>query len=119
MPDTPQVIADVILDVEANLRAQGKWVQNQPPAGAMSSQWPFCADTLGLEQWLQWVFLPRLKRILEGQQPLPPESGIYEYAREALPAPDTADKRLLMLLKRFDELIARSQASDSQNRIIH
>lgn len=119
MQDIPRDIADVILDVEANLRACGKWLKNQPTKGALASNCPFCADTLSLEQWLQWIFLPRMKQILESQQPLPANSGIFEYAKEALPASDPAARRLLVLLKRFDDLITRHQALSGLDRVTH
>lgn len=119
MHDIPQRIADVILDVEANLRICGKWQKNQPTMHDLASDSPFCADTLSLEQWLQWVFLPRMKQILECQQPLPAKSGIFEYAKGALPASDPASGRLLVLLKCFDDLIARQQTIMQAERVTH
>jgi uncharacterized protein YqcC (DUF446 family) len=66
---------------------------------------PFCMDTLSFEQWLQWVFLPRMKRILEQRRPLPRKSGILSYAQEYLDKNDPATDTLLCQIRRFDELI--------------
>jgi uncharacterized protein YqcC (DUF446 family) len=106
MNDIPGQIADVLLEIEAELRISGKWQQNQPPMSALASAEPFCVDTLRFEQWLQWVFLPRMRQILEQQQPLPVKSGIYAYAEEALPGDAPSTSRLLALIRRFDDLIA-------------
>jgi uncharacterized protein YqcC (DUF446 family) len=111
MHDIPQRIADVLLEVEAQLRISGKWEQRQPPQSALSSSQPFCIDTLNFEQWLQWIFLPRMKRILEQQQPLPAKSGIYEYARDYFREMHASTRGLLSLMKRFDELIVIQAAA--------
>jgi uncharacterized protein YqcC (DUF446 family) len=105
MHDIPQRIADVILEVEANLRTIGRWEKTSPPVTALASSQPFCIDTLKFEQWLQWIFLPRMKDILEQQQPLPSSSGIYAYAEDYFSKKDPRMSRLLKLIKRFDDLI--------------
>jgi uncharacterized protein YqcC (DUF446 family) len=105
MHDIPHRIADVLLQVEANLRTSGKWELQPPPSRALNSTQPFCIDTLRFEQWLQWIFLPRMKQILEQQQPLPRQSAIYEYAEDQLPRKDPDADNLLTLIKRFDDLI--------------
>jgi len=106
MHDIPNRIADVLLEVEAILRTSGKWDANQPSRKALGSSQPFCLDTLRFEQWLQWIFLPRVKQILEHSKPLPRKSGIFTYAREYLHRNDPPTADLLTLIKRFDDLIA-------------
>ena len=106
MHDIPNRIADVLLEVEATLRTSGKWEKSRPPAAALVSAQPFCLDTLRFEQWLQWIFLPRMKQILEQNMPLPAKSGILVYAQESLPKEDPPTGSLLVLIKRFDDLIA-------------
>ena len=71
MHDIPDRIADILLEVEAALRTGGKWEAAEPSAEALRSATPFCIDTLSFEQWLQWIFLPRMKHILEQSRPLP------------------------------------------------
>ena len=110
MHDIPERIAEVLLEVEANLRTSGKWEQQPPDSRDLSSTQPFCLDTLSFEQWLQWVFLPRMKRIIELQKPLPRRSGIQGCAHEYLRNSDLSTSRLLTLIKRFDDLIAIQSA---------
>ncbi len=111
MHDIPERIADVLLEVEANLRTSGKWEQKQPPESALASAEPFCIDSLKFEQWLQWIFLPRMKQILEEQKPLPAKSGIYMYADVILRRKDVSTNNLLTLIKRFDDLITIQSAA--------
>jgi uncharacterized protein YqcC (DUF446 family) len=105
MHDIPSRIADVLFEIESILRAHGRWDSNQPAVAELSSREPFCLDTLRFEQWLQWIFLPRMKQILEHGKPLPRKSGIHVYAQEYLQKKDPPTTRLLMHIKRFDDLI--------------
>ena len=105
MHDIPNRIADVLLDVEGTLRTHGKWDSNQPAVSALNSAQPFCMDTLGFEQWLQWILLPRMKTILEDRKPLPAKSGILVYAQTYLQKNDPPTSSLLKLIKQFDDLI--------------
>lgn len=106
MHDIPNRIADVLLEVEASLRTCGKWDKSRPAANDLNSTIPFCMDTLKFEQWLQWIFLPRMKDTIEKTKPLPSQSGIFEYAEECLHKDDPATNALLTQLKRFDDLIS-------------
>jgi uncharacterized protein YqcC (DUF446 family) len=111
MHNIPSRIADVLLELEANLRVSGKWQCSHPGQEALASPLPFSYDTLSFEQWLQWVFLPKMKHILEQSRPLPSKSGIYEYAWDVLPRSDQHRKTLLRLIKRFDDLILIQQGA--------
>ncbi len=106
MHDIPNRIADVLLEVEASLRTHGKWDESRPADSDLSSTTPFCLDTLKFEQWLQWIFLPRMKDTLEQTKPLPAQSAIFEYAEECLHKNDPSTNALLKQLKIFDELIS-------------
>jgi len=105
MHDIHQRIVDVLLELEAEMRALDLWEEAKPPARSLASQQPFCVDQLAFEQWLQWIFLPRMKDIIESNRPLPAQSGIYVYAEECLRHHGSRPAHLLVLLKRFDELV--------------
>lgn len=98
-------IAEQLLLIERELRIQGWWDELPPSPEALASQEPFSVDTLAFEQWLQWIFLPRMKTILEQNLPLPNASGILEMA-EMVYAQRPGDGRALQaLLAQFDQLI--------------
>ncbi|MBP5970172.1 MULTISPECIES: YqcC family protein [Pseudomonas] len=104
-------IADQLLLIERELRTQGWWDEVSPSAEALSSVEPFSVDTLDFEQWLQWIFLPRMKMILEQDLPLPNASGIQEMAEMVFAQRNLQgkDRRLQVLLKEFDLLITASR----------
>jgi len=98
-------IADQLLLIERELRSLGWWAEVSPSDDALASQAPFCVDTLAFEQWLQWIFLPRMKIILENDLELPHASGIRAMAEEAYRERLTEAGRLLDALEAFDRLI--------------
>jgi uncharacterized protein YqcC (DUF446 family) len=104
-------IADQLLLIERELRVQGWWDVASPSAEALSSVEPFSVDTLDFEQWLQWIFLPRMKMILEQDLPLPNASGIQEMAEMVFAGRNVQgkDRQLQVLLKQFDQLITASR----------
>lgn len=104
-------IADELLLIERALRQAGEWAQTPPSAEALASVEPFCVDTLGFEQWLQWIFLPRMKVILEQGLALPNASGILAMAEMVYMHRPGEGGELMASLRRFDSLISgRPQA---------
>ncbi|MOA66978.1 hypothetical protein D3C78_1939410 [compost metagenome] len=61
---------------------------------------------MSLEQWLQWIFLPRMKIIIELGQPLPNASGILVMAETVFTDRPEQSRELRRLLAEFDQLIA-------------
>lgn len=101
-------LADHLLMIERELRAQGWWAAEPPSAQALASVEPFCVDSLAFEEWLQWIFLPRMKVIIESGQPLPSVSGIRPMAEMVYAANLGQARGLLALLGEFDTLIGEA-----------
>ncbi len=98
-------IAEQLLLIERELRVQGWWDDVPPSIEALSSVEPFSVDTLDFHQWLQWVFLVRMKLILEQDLSLPHASGIMEMAEMVYADRSLESRGLLQALKKFDQLI--------------
>ncbi|MDX1299239.1 MAG: YqcC family protein [Pseudomonas sp.] len=101
---TPAV-AEQLLLIERELRLQGWWGAQAPDAQALSSELPFCVDTLEFEQWLQWIFLPRMKQLLEAGADLPSVSGIQAMAEQVYDGQPEKATALITRLGEFDQLI--------------
>jgi uncharacterized protein YqcC (DUF446 family) len=98
-------IADVILLVEAELRKQGLWDEAMPSASAMQSSLPFSCDTLTFQQWLQWIFIPRVAYYIERDLAFPFAAQITPYAEEVLKNVTFNANELIRLLEEFDRLV--------------
>ena len=64
-------VADCLLNIEMELRQLGLWESEPPPDEAFQSAQPFCIDTLEFTQWLQFVFVERMKIIIEPSSAVP------------------------------------------------
>lgn len=103
-----QQLTDVINAIEAEMRMLGLWEEQVPSQADMSSRMPFCYDTLRFWQWLQWVFIPRVRLILDEGSDWPATSDIAPLAEtefRRLPQDCTC---LLAMIRVFDQLITRS-----------
>ena len=98
-------LVDHLLLIERELHVLGWWSPESPAQAELASQEPFCVDTLAFEQWLQWVFLPRMKIIIEQDLPLPSVSGIQQMAEMVYADRPGQAGRLLQLLGAFDHAI--------------
>lgn len=103
-------LADQLLLIERELRIRELWESVPPEPRALASQEPFCIDTLSFEQWLQWIFLPRMKDILEGDEALPSVSGILAMAEMVYQGRPQQMAGLLQALAAFDALISRGES---------
>ncbi|TWC40320.1 uncharacterized protein YqcC (DUF446 family) [Pseudomonas sp. SJZ079] len=99
-------VAEQLLLIERELRAQGWWSDQSPSEASMASQQPFCVDSMAFEQWLQWIFLPRMKHLLETEAELPTVSGIQPMAEQVYGQRMGQARELIRLLGAFDQLIA-------------
>ena len=99
-------VAELLIDIEAELRRLGLWESVSPPPEALASDQPFSIDTLSLPQWLQFIFLPTLYQLLEEGQPLPGRCGIAPMAGEYFRGLGMASAALEAALEKIDQLLS-------------
>jgi uncharacterized protein YqcC (DUF446 family) len=105
MDSVTHQLADIILDIEAEMRRIGLWEATPPEEEALASLVPFCHDTLAFEQWLQWVLLAKMKAVVESGEAFPASSDITPLAELRFAQLPQPTERLLELLQRFDDFI--------------
>ncbi|MCL7461995.1 YqcC family protein [Pseudomonas sp. NW5] len=99
------VIADGLLALEQQLRQLGWWSEAPPAPERLASTAPFCVDTLLFEEWLQWVFIVRMRSLLERGGPLPSSSAMQAMGEQAWAPRGAPVAGLLAALERLDHLI--------------
>lgn len=104
-------LRELLLALEIELRRLDWWATHPPAPAAFASTLPFSCDTLALEQWLQWVYLPRMRALLDAGAPWPTASRILPYAEEMWLANGARVLPLLSLLDQLDRLIATTTSS--------
>ncbi|MCG3169407.1 MAG: putative protein YqcC [Pseudomonadales bacterium] len=99
--DSRTRIARLLPELEVELRARDLWSAHAPPPQALASTQPFCVDTLAFEQWLQFVFLPRVEALLAAGAALP--AGCAIAAMGEIRFTDRDHAALIALLRAIDE----------------
>lgn len=99
-------VAELLIDIEAQLRQLGLWEREPPSPQALASDQPFSVDTLTLPQWLQFIFLPTLYRLLAEGQPLPGRCGIAPMAQEYFRGLALASATLEQTLLKMDRMLS-------------
>lgn len=77
-----QLKAQILL-LEIAMAEMGVWQSTSPSEEALSSKQPFALDTLQPHEWLQWVFIARIKTLLESSQPIPTGFSLAPYFEES------------------------------------
>ncbi|WP_152207075.1 YqcC family protein [Marinobacter changyiensis] len=99
-------VADSLLRIEIELRRLSVWSDKLPPADALQSAQPFCIDTLEFVEWLQFVFLPKMKVLVEQGQCLPAVSGMAPMAEEYFQGKAGSGEVLIRELQVIDCLLS-------------
>ncbi len=98
----------LVLQMEQEMRTLDIWSSVAPSAEAMASEFPFCYDTLQFDEWLQWVFVPRITSVLEGNGTLPADSDIASLAEVWFieQGMELEARPLVELIRQFDQAIS-------------
>lgn len=99
-------VTDGLLQIEIELRQLDVWESVSPPEAAFKSTEPFCLDTMSFPQWLQFVFLQKMKVLVESGQPLPAVSGIAPMAEEYFRGQQLSGQGLVQALEEMDRLLS-------------
>ena len=100
-------LSTLLDELEAELREQGFWSDVPPSPEALASAQPFAVDTLTLPEWLQWIYLQRLRALIEAELPLPTGAQVKPYADEALKFEKRSTQQLLVIIDRIDGCLGK------------
>lgn len=107
-------LADILLSLETVMRSQGLWQQQMPSGDALASQLPFCVDTLTFPQWLQFIFVVRIKYIIQREQAIPRTSSILPMAEGYFKSVTQSGEQVLEVLRDFDQFIQECAVCSAQ-----
>ena len=113
MPDAGPTRRDVRLTrcarlmeaLERELRRSRLWESQPPPPEAFQSVMPFITDRMSFGQWLQWVFIPHTRALLDHGGPLPESSAIRPMAEEMFKDVAQDTDVVVELIGEFDRLV--------------
>ncbi len=97
-------IAELLIDIEKELRDLQLWDSEMISEEALASEQPFAIDTMTFPQWLQFIFLPRMYYMIEQQQ-LPANCGIAPIAEQYFSVLNLPSSHLIAHLQKMDHLL--------------
>ncbi len=110
MTDTRYIpLGSLLIEIECELRRGGFWQNETPSANALTSTEPFAVDTLDFHQWLQFIFLPRMRELIDTRQTLPEQCNITAMA-EVVWVDELRAAAVIAVLRQFDETINNPSA---------
>ncbi|NTS77749.1 YqcC family protein [Catenovulum sp. SM1970] len=101
---SPEILAKLLDKLEQVMKEIGLWQDSPPEPKAFMSEAPFCVDTMSYEQWLQWIFIAKLRFCIEENVELPVEMSIVPMAEEAYKGSLEEKAPLLEVLDDLDKL---------------
>jgi len=101
-----QDIMSLLATLQSELTRLGYWETERPSVEALSSQQPFCVDTLAFNQWLQFIFIERIQALVDQGMALPNGSGLLPLAEEFFKQDDNTV--LLKIIEDIDNTLGRA-----------
>ena len=92
--------------VESQLRTLSLWSDRAPSPAALASRQPFAVDTLAFEEWLQFIFLPRMQHLAETGSQLPADCAVAPMAEECFRHHPADVGELVARLAAIDRLLS-------------
>ncbi|MBZ9612852.1 YqcC family protein [Rheinheimera maricola] len=101
-----KVVQRLLDELTAELKQQQLWSALPADPIAMQSSLPFCYDTMPLQQWLQYIFLPRMQALLEAQLALPSQISVLPMAEQAFATSGGRLGKLLNIIASIDSVLS-------------
>jgi uncharacterized protein YqcC (DUF446 family) len=92
---------DLLLQLQTEMQALNIWQSQSPNIKRLASTEPFAIDTLTPQEWLQWIFIPKMKALFSQGYPLPKALNISPYFEESWQG-QPSYTRLLTIIKRLE-----------------
>lgn len=102
------LVRAALLELELALRRAGLWGSNAPSVTALGSTLPFCVDTLRLEQWLQFVFVPKIQLVIDQEGSLPTACAIAPVAEQAFVNYSHSQLEVVQILRAIDQALTET-----------
>lgn len=91
-------IEQLLTELEACLKQKGYWLDIRPNPAAFNSCVPFFADAMDFNQWLQFVFIEKVRGLILNGGNLPKGAHLESMAVDFYPQ----DQDIISIVKRLD-----------------
>lgn len=105
MPRSHKEVEILILKLEQSMRDAKIWSFSSPPTKAFESILPFSVDVLRFEQWLQFIFIPKMMRLVSSKSRMPENLVLFPMAEQQLLASKKCSE-VIEVIKQIDLIFA-------------
>ncbi len=105
MDNRRSFILKKINELEQELKVLSLWSDHPLTDEQMASTAPFGCDVMDLHQWLQHIFIPKFKILIESDQSLPSDMNIASMAEYVYRDDLSRHHRLILILKSLDRAV--------------
>lgn len=98
-------VTSLLCALETELKQLKLWSSAPADPVAMASSMPFCYDTMPLEHWLQYVFLPRMHELMATASPLPSGISVFPLAEMVFQPKGKQFQQLLKIIAQLDNTL--------------
>lgn len=105
MPRSHKEVEILIIKLEQSLREAQLWSSFAPSQEALQSQLPFALDTMAFEQWLQFVFIPKMSDIINTKSILPVSLQLLPMAEQS-PSVTNNQSGVIDVIKQIDSVFS-------------
>ena len=100
-----QKVQSILTRLQSEMLKHNLW-QNEPiSSDAMNSAQPFSFDTMSPEQWLQFILIPKLTRLITVGAPMPNQFEITPYFEQTLSEKTKKQTQLINIIKQLDDVL--------------
>ena len=103
MKDTQ--VTQLLNELECALKAEKLWQSQAPTQEALLSSAPFCCDTLSFSQWLQFIFIEKMRLMIAAKVPLPTSMALLPMAEQSWSGEPENYTQLLTIVAQLDDTI--------------
>ena len=101
-----QAVISLLEQIQLEMETLTLWQSTAPSQSQFQSSIPFCMDTMSFSQWLQWVYIGRLRAIIEAGGVLPAGAQVHPYAQESFKVEGIRSEPILKMIEQLDKLLA-------------
>ena len=98
-------VLSLLNQLQTTMERAGQWQTIAPAPEKLMSTEPFSIDTLSFLEWLQWIYIARLRALIDAGSSLPSGAQVLPYAEEALKASGIAVPGLLEVIGELDKAL--------------
>ena len=109
--DIEQHAKSLLDELVLTLKSLDLWQTSQPDSIKLLSSAPFCCDTLAFEQWLQFVFIPKIYLMINQKQKLPSKIALTPMAQESFKSRTDKVEHLIVIINKIDQLLSQQGAN--------